>query len=114
MPPSRDVFIRWVAEIQENAVACYSVDEAIEKVETSLAGLIEAARANSGVMRSRSPGDENVIPRDNLFHLHDKPGCWDSDNGPRISNKPCWGCQQLEFLRRAVEELATLKRQSTT
>ena len=86
------------------------VDEAIEKVEAALDGLIDAARVNSGAHMVRSPGPTEPVPRDNLFHPHSVPGHWDGDNGPRISNKPCWGCQQLEFLRLAVEELATFKR----
>lgn len=38
-PPQRDTMIRWVALIQEDAVSCYSVTEAIEEVEEAFSSL---------------------------------------------------------------------------
>ncbi|NBW42156.1 hypothetical protein EBR25_14380 [bacterium] len=34
-PPQRETMVRWAALIQEDAVSCYTVTEAIEKVESA-------------------------------------------------------------------------------
>lgn len=35
-PPTRDTMLRWVAEIQEDAVSCYATTAAIEAVEEAV------------------------------------------------------------------------------
>jgi hypothetical protein len=39
-PDDRDRFVRWVAEIQEDATKCYEITAAIEEVEASFGHLL--------------------------------------------------------------------------
>jgi len=45
-PPDRETFIRWVALIQEDAVKCYTVDEAIDEADEAFRVMADKLRSD--------------------------------------------------------------------
>ena len=56
-PPERESMIRWVALIQENAVKCYTIDEAIDQADAAFRALADSLDSDPDIAPRGSNAD---------------------------------------------------------